>query len=531
MSALAVAAVTTATITMVPASANPIDPAVALTGIAGAAPALLTGAVDHGAAPSQLEHATLVLGFRNAAALKALVSSAHAPLSAAEFASTYAATPSTVAAVTSWAKAAGLTVTAAGGQLVSVSAPTAVLASALHTRMDVFTAGTQTYRSVARTVSLPLSIASSVVAISGLSSLQSMHLAALKPVASHPAAHPASAGDVGSLPTFTPQTLGEFYDAPSAAKGAGQTLAVIASGDISSITPDLRTFEATFGLPQAPVTITGPGSSDASGADEFDLDTQYSTGEAPDAALHIYDGASLADADILANVASWVGTDKEKSASFSVGGCELLSGLTGFTTSLDTVLEQGAAQGQSLFVSSGDNGSFCSAAGVGENGVPVGVPSVEYPASSPYVIGVGGTTVLNFGNLGLYTNEIAWYAGGGGISVFESAPSYQTSVTGQRLVPDVALDADPTTGYTVIVSGASETIGGTSASAPSWNGFWADALGAKGSLGYAGPRLYAASSTFHDVAVGTNGLYLATPGFDETTGLGTPDVAKLIAAL
>ena len=223
--------------------------------------------------------------------------------------------------------------------------------------------------------------------------------------------------------------------------------------------------------------------------------------------------------------------DTEHTASFSVGGCELLSQLTGFTASLDAVLEKGAAQGQSLFVSSGDNGAYCAPA-VGVNGVPAGIPDVEYPASSTYAIGVGGTTVLNAGNLGVYTNEIAWYAGGGGISLAEAAPAYQSSLTGRRLVPDVALDADPNTGYTVIVAGTAETIGGTSASAPSWNGFWARALGAHGAaLGFAGPHLYAASSTFHDVTIGTNGLYVATPGYDQTTGLGTPDVAKLITAV
>lgn len=528
LSALALAAATTVTVSLLPASAatGGAGSATLLTGIPGATPALLSGAVDTGAATSQAEHISLVLAYRDAAALKALAGSAHTPLSSAAFAARFAPTTATVNAVTAWARSAGLTVTSTQGALVNLSGTTATVDRALHTRTDTFKAGTQVYRSIATVAALPASIAGNVTAISGLSTLRSMHLAA-KPAAAKSAAKPA----VASFPqTFGPNDIASFYDAPASATGAGQTVAVIAEGDLSTITPDLRQFERTFGLPTAPISITGPGSSDASGADEFDLDTQYSTGEAPGASLHVYDGVSLADNDIVTNVASWVGANTEKSASFSVGGCEILSGLTGFTTTLDAVLEQGAAQGQSLFVSSGDNGAYCAPA-VGVNGVPAGIPDVEYPASSPYVVGVGGTTVLGSGNVGVYTNEIAWYAGGGGVSLFEQAPKYQTSLTGQRLVPDVALDADPNTGYSVIVNGAEETIGGTSASAPAWNGFWARALGAKGGLGFAGPRLYAASSTFHDITVGTNGLFPATPGFDETTGLGTPDVAKLISAL
>jgi len=121
---------------------------------------------------------------------------------------------------------------------------------------------------------------------------------------------------------------------------------------------------------------------------------------------------------------------------------------------------------------------------------------------------------------------------GGVLSHFESKPGYQSSpVPLQRGVLDVALDADPLTGYKVIVSGQEQVIGGTSASAPAWNGYWARALGARWALGFANPRLYGATSGFHDIVVGTNGLFAATPGSDYTTGLGTPDVAKLIPAL
>jgi pseudomonalisin/xanthomonalisin len=208
----------------------------------------------------------------------------------------------------------------------------------------------------------------------------------------------------------------------------------------------------------------------------------------------------------------------------------VLAFATGFTDALDVVLEQAAAQGQTLFLSSGDSGTFCTAV-VGVNGVPAGVPSVEYPAASPNAIGVGGTTVLGPG-----PSEIAWYAGGGGSSDVEPTPSWQQNAGGsflgvQRGVPDVALDADPTSGYEVIVNGQQEIIGGTSASAPAWQGIWARTQGAKGGgLGFAGPVIYATepASAFHDIVVGVNGVP-ATPGWDYTTGRGTPDISAFVA--
>jgi kumamolisin len=81
------------------------------------------------------------------------------------------------------------------------------------------------------------------------------------------------------------------------------------------------------------------------------------------------------------------------------------------------------------------------------------------------------------------------------------------------------------------VPGQHEGIGGTSASTPSWQGIWARVEGAKGSVGFAGPVLYGKepSTAFNDITIGANGLYAAGPGYDLVTGLGTPDIAKLIA--
>ena len=166
------------------------------------------------------------------------------------------------------------------------------------------------------------------------------------------------------------------------------------------------------------------------------------------------------------------------------------------------------------------------------NGVPAGLPGTNYPASSPGAIGVGGTTVPGPG-----PNELGWYAGGGGSSVLESTPAFQQSAGGsflgvERGVPDVSLDADPNSGYDVIVNGTEETIGGTSASAPSWQGIWARTQAAHaGGLGFAGPVIYGTepANAFHDIVLGGNGLYVDTPGWDYVTGRGTPDIAAFVS--
>ncbi|HEX4484797.1 MAG TPA: hypothetical protein VH088_00930 [Terriglobales bacterium] len=197
-----------------------------------------------------------------------------------------------------------------------------------------------------------------------------------------------------------------------------------------------------------------------------------------------------------------------------------------------------------MFASSGDNGSACGVAPT--NGVPAsGPPFVEYPASSSYVIGVGGTTLLTNSD-GTYNNEAAWYAGGGGLSQFELSPFWQAPVnvasTVGRAVPDVAMDADPESGAYVFVSGAEACCyGGTSLSSPMALGVFARLQsGHLNSLGHAGQVFYkgatplpsdASPAGFHDIILGTNGAFIALPGYDYTTGLGSFDIAAYNATL
>lgn len=517
------------------ASGNPAG--AAPTPIPGTAPTLVQGATDLGPATGQSSSVTLSLPLRNQAALTSLIAGLTNPsspnyhqfLTPASFASQFSPTSDTVNAVTGWASSAGLTVTSVSSNrtLVTLTGTLTQLGHAFGVTFDSYRMSNgQTFVSNTQTATVPAALAGDVSSIVGLSTLGKVQLA--------PTAAPT--GTVSFPSSYGPQDFWSFYNAPANQTGAGQTIAVLAEGDLSSPQADLATFEKTYGLPTVPWTTipTGAASTDTSGNDEWDLDTQYSTGLAEDvSSLLVYDAPSLSDTDILAEMNKWVTDDQAKQANFSAGECELLADTDGFVTSNDQVLEQGVAQGQTLFTASGDTGSFCPLL-VGVNGVPAGLPGVNYPAASPYAVGVGGTTILG-GPSPL--SEIGWYAGGGGQSLLEAEPAYQSAVGGSNLglrrgVPDVAFDADPNSGFNVIVGGQTTVVGGTSGSSPSWLGIWARTQAAHGgTLGFANATIYAEPSTsFNDIEIGTNVLYPVTPGYDYVTGRGTPNITSFIGA-
>jgi pseudomonalisin len=517
----------------------------AMAGTAGTSAWRVRNASDAGAYSASRMSVTLALAERNQSALNALVAGPHAALTPAQFNAQFAPSTSTVDAIRSWASSNHLTVSSVSSNrlLVTLTGTSSQLSGALQTGFERFhSAADGSFFAASKAAHLPASFASSVSSVVGLSSLAKV----APPAPSVRSASALSSGKAAlsavGLPTlnypatYTPQDLTSMYDAPSAQTGAGQQLAIMTEGDVSQPKADLATFEQTYGLPAVTwnqINVRTP-STDTSGDDEWDLDSQYSTAFAPGVStLNVYVGPSLDDSDILTTINRWVTDDIAKQGSFSAGECDLLADASGFTSGLDAVLKQADAQGQTMFFSSGDTGSQCPAV-TGVNGVPAGIPDTNYPASSPFGIGVGGTSVLNNNPL----TEIGWYAGGGGLSPIEPAASFQANakvlgVTAPptRGVPDVSLDADPESGYDVVVDGAVEGIGGTSASAPSWQGIWARVNGAHAGLGFAGPVLYSTepSTAFHDITLGANGAYTAGPGYDLVTGLGTPDIAKLVS--
>jgi pseudomonalisin len=496
---------------------------------AGAGSLLSEGSTALGTVTQQ-RSVVLALTPSDPAGLRAFDSeAAHPALGAHQFARRFGPTPASVSAVESWAQAQGLTVTSVSPDdlLVRLTGSTSTLGAALGVTFERFRAASgSAYVSSTGTAQLPASLAGEVSAIVGLSDLARTH-----GYVAHPAATEIPGLDYPA--SYGPQQLWSLYDAPTSQTGSGQQVSVIAAGDVSQPKKDLATFESHFGLPAVTWNQidVGTPSNETEGDDEWDLDTQYSTGFAPGVSqVNVYVGSSLEDPAILETIDRWVTEDTTSQASFSAGECELLADAAGFRESLDTVLAEAAAQGQTLFTAAGDTGSQCPAL-VAENGVPLGLPGVNYPASSPYAISAGGTSVLGKGD------EIGWYAGGGGTSLIESTPAWQQGAGGsftgvRRGVPDVSLDADPNSGFEVIIDGKQEVIGGTSADAPSWQGIWARAQAAHaGTLGFAGPVIYAdePASAFNDITVGDNTLFPCTPGWDYVTGRGTPDIEAFVA--
>jgi kumamolisin len=203
-------------------------------------------------------------------------------------------------------------------------------------------------------------------------------------------------------------------------------------------------------------------------------------------------------------------------------------------TAFDSAAQDAAALGVTICAASGDNGS--------SDGVTDGKNHVDFPSSSPHILACGGTSLQS--TSGAITSETVWNdgasggAGGGGFSVQFPIPTYQTAakIAGSgRGVPDVSGDADPQTGYNVLVDGQTLVIGGTSAVAPLWSGLIAllnQKLGAP--LGFLQPKIYAlpsSSGAFHDITSGTNGAFPAKPGWDAATGLGSPSGGNLLKAL
>jgi kumamolisin len=179
-----------------------------------------------------------------------------------------------------------------------------------------------------------------------------------------------------------------------------------------------------------------------------------------------------------------------------------------------------------IFAASGDNDS--------SDGGP-NPANVDAPASCPHVIGCGGTnkvtnseTVWN-DNPGTTNGE----GTGGGFSTFFPAQSFQVGAPAPpkglgRMVPDVAANADPNTGYEIVVYGQGQVIGGTSAVAPLYAGLFAS-FGKK--LGFVTPKLYESPASFVDITRGSNGAYSAKKGIDPVSGLGAPNGTALLGAL
>ncbi|MGA9981579.1 MAG: S53 family peptidase [Candidatus Sulfotelmatobacter sp.] len=349
--------------------------------------------------------------------------------------------------------------------------------------------------------------------------------------------------------SYTPTQVAALYDFPTGVDGTGECIALIELGG-GYKTTDLSTYWSQLKLTETPkvsAVSVGDGSNnptgDPNGPDgEVMLDIEVAGSIAPGAKIVVY-FADNTDAGFLNAITTAVhdSTNNPSAVSISWGGPES-SWTQQAMTSMDEAFQSASAMGVSVCVAAGDDGST--------DGVTDGLNHVDFPASSPNVLACGGTQLVASGNS--ITSETVWNelasnegATGGGISDVFPLPSWQSGAgvppsanpnkNVGRGVPDVAGDADPTTGYVTRVDGNPDVIGGTSAVAPLWAGLIAlinQSIGKP--VGFINPLLYQDASTtrdLNDITSGNNGAYSAGPGWDACSGLGSPIGAQVAAAL
>jgi kumamolisin len=396
------------------------------------------------------------------------------------------------------------------------------------------------FHAIVGPISLPEELVGAVEAVLGL---DNRPIATPKFRVRRGAAGALGAASSANAGTFTPPQVAQVYRFPAAAGaagGAGQTIGIIELGGGYHPTDIAAYFKNTIGVAAPAVTdvILDGGSNDPTSASSADaevlLDIEVAGAVAPGANIVVYFTTNT-DQGFQDAISTAIhdATHNPDVISISWGGPESSWSRTAIN-SMDSTCQSAAALGITITVASGDNGSSDGTKG----------NSVDFPASSPHVLGCGGTALT--ASNGQRTSEVVWNdqaagngATGGGVSAVFPLPTWQANAgvpvaaTGGRGVPDVAGDAAPGTGYQILVDGQQQVVGGTSAVAPLWAGLIAllnQQLDRK--VGFVNPQLYPlGASAFFDVTSGNNGAFAAQPGWDACTGLGSPDGQGLLTAL
>ncbi|KWH08047.1 peptidase S53 [Burkholderia territorii] len=539
------------------------------------APAASTAAAASAAtemAPGESVDIVLGLNLRNEAQLDQYLHDLHTPgsphyrqfLTSAQFAAQYAPTDQQVAAVVAHLRQAGFVniVVAPNRLLVSASGTAATVKSAFRTTLKRFTRNGRSVYANTDAAQVPNSIGGIVSAVLGLQNVELMHTGA----GSKPQGNtsnltiPAGASAVPHYPT----EFSSLYGGDGTPTASQTTVGIISEGDLSQTVSDLNTFAANNGLGtiSSSVVQTGPSGSsytDTSGTVEWNLDSQSIVGAAGGSVKQVvfYVAPSMTLTAITAAYNKAVSDNVAKVINVSLGVCESSAYSTGSQATDDTIFKQAVAQGQTFSVSAGDHGAYECASGTPSRSTY----TVSEPATSPYVIAVGGTTLFTNTSTNTYNSEIVWndpswqpgtvWSTGGGYSKYEAAPSWQSSsLTGstKRALPDVGFDADLRTGAILVVNGqTADTLwgsgylnneGGTSLAAPIFTGIWARLQSANNNaLGFPASSIYkyfpSNAALVHDVTSGNNGSgtygYKAKAGWDATTGFGSVNISKLNA--
>jgi len=524
-----------------------------------------------GAAPSSLILGVSV-GFFNKqqnSSLSELLEALYSPnspiyhrfLTPQQFASLYAPSPQIYAQAVGYFISNGLKVYTNPTRLyLNLVGTVGQLESAFHTSVGLFRNGNLTFYANTQPLLLPYSFSDYVTSVVGFENytffVPDLAVASINQT--------QGANVPPSQPPYHPATIQAAYNATGLINegfnGTGETIVLVDAGGDPTLEADVAEFSATYGLPVPIVNITLVNGSvqdvvnDPEGTlvaripAEWDLETaldvEWAHAMAPGAKLVDMvspdQGPGLVEAIAeaitlhLGNVVSqsfglWEGYANESSNPYNLD-----VGTESFIEYINPFYEMAAATGITVLASSGDSGSTAT-------GGPA--PSVNFPASDPWVTAVGGTTLVASEQRG-WESETAWGGSGGGFSVIFKRPSYQSgfgvplNATG-RGVPDVAADANPDTGVVVVLYGVNLgfalLIGGTSLASPLWAGVTALIDDANHTdLGFLNPLLYTILNSedypveFHEIVSGSNGNYTAHPGWNPVTGIGSPNVGYLV---
>lgn len=430
--------------------------------------------------------------------------------------------------VLAFAHETGLSVVAVepGRRRVRLSAPAERMEAAFRTRLDHYHDGRRLFRGRSGTLHVPEDVAAVAEAVLGLDT---------RPIAEP--RHVVPLLDAAAMPGHLPNQVARLYDFPTDTTGAGQCIGLIELGG-GYLDTDTQTAFQTMGLNPPQVTavsvdgaINQPNPNQ--GADgEVALDIQVAGGAAPGARIAVY-FAPNTDAGFVDAISAAAHDRGNAPSVLSISwGSPESTWTHQALQAMNHALADAARLGVSVFVAAGDN--------LATDGINDGRAHVDFPASSPWAAGCGGTAISV--RNGAIVDEVVWNDGqrgtGGGISEIFGVPSFQKGLamppnvsTGRsgRGVPDIAADAAPSTGYLVVVQGQMTTVGGTSAVAPLWAGLTA-LINARGGrpLGFFLPQLYQSPQWLRPITQGNNMPagsdigYRANNGWSPCAGLGVP---------
>jgi xanthomonalisin len=552
-------------------------------------PAIQGTAVTAMAADHPL-HVVISMKLRNADQLQAFLHNVTTPgnpaygqfLSPDQFKAQYGPTQAQVDAVVAHLRQSGFTniEVAPNNLLISADGNAGAATNGFHTSIKRFDAGGREFFANDTPALVPAALGSSVNSVLGLQNVSVKHTLhhvfhPERVTQPGPASSTLAAAAVGA---HHPQDFAAIYGGSSVPAATNTAVGIITWGSITQTVTDLNSFTSSAGLATVNSTITKVGSgtfaNDPDSNGEWSLDSQDIVGIAGGVKQLIFytspngnsTSSGITDAGITATYNKAVTDNIAKLINVSLGEDETAAEESGTQAADDAIFQQAVAQGQIFSIAAGDAGVYqwsqdplSGAPGYVANSagtvkIDLTHYSVSEPASSPYVIQVGGTQLSTSGSA--WSGETVWneglaavapsqgdnnqrlWATGGGTSLYEAAPSWQSSVSSstKRVGPDVSFDAASSSGALIVVNGSTEQVGGTSLASPLFVGAFARIeSAANNGIGFPASKFYAAfptqASLLHDVTSGNNGYqnhgYTAAAGFDEATGFGSFDIGKL----